>query len=110
MVALYRVVYSETALNDIRSIYTYIGYELSAPDAADQLIRRIEEKIRKLNLFPEKYEIIPWEPWKSMNVRRMIVNRYTVLYSVGHPEQTVNILRIVYSSRDIRSLFDETCN
>lgn len=79
--ALYNVVYSSEALNDLRDIYSYIAQELLTPDTALNQVSRLRKEIRSLNFMPFRYALVDWEPWKSIGMHKVPVDSYNrVLY------------------------------
>ena len=42
----YSVIYSPEAKDDLREIYSYIAFELEAPDTAEGQVNRIRKEIR----------------------------------------------------------------
>lgn len=104
----YNVVYAPSALDDLRSIYAYIAFELMAEQAAENQVNRIRAAIRKLNRYPEKHERLDWEPWMSMGMHRVPVGNYMVFYLVDKREMTVTVMRILYGKRDIASILMDT--
>lgn len=105
MTSQYQVNYSPEALDDLRSIYSYIAFELKEKDTAKRQTDRIREKIRGLDLFPEKYKAVDWEPWASMNMRQVPIDNFVAFYTVNHDDHTVLIIRIFYGGRDIPKQF-----
>lgn len=97
----YSVIYSPQALEDIRSIYSYIAFELQAPIAATRLVKRIRAEINLLDEMPERFVLVDWEPWKSRNTHKLPVGKYLVYYIVCEAELKVEIIRIFYGGRDI---------
>lgn len=97
----YSVVYSPEALEDLRSIYSYIAFELQAPMAAAKLVKRIRTEIYLLDEMPARFVLVDWEPWKSRNTHKMPVGKYIVYYIVYESELKVEIIRIFYGGRDI---------
>lgn len=97
----YSVIYSPQALEDIRSIYSYIAFELQAPIAATRLVKRIRAEINLLDEMPERFVLVDWEPWKSRNTHKLSVGKYLVYYIVREAELKVEIIRIFYGGRDI---------
>ena len=69
-----KVVYSPAAQDDVKDIFNYIAYELQAPQAARNQVNRIRSAIKKLNSMPERHEVVFWEPWASMGMRKIPVN------------------------------------
>lgn len=54
----YTVVLSPQAIEDLRSIYSYIAYELQVPNIAQEQISRIRNGIRALDFLPED-DVLP---------------------------------------------------
>lgn len=100
----YKIIYSPEALDDLRSIYLYIAEELLAEQAAANQVSRIRKEIRRLDTFPEKHEFVEWEPWHSMGMRWFPINNYNVYYLIEEQDETVSIVRIFYSGRDIEHI------
>ncbi len=101
---LYRVEYSQEALVDIKSIYTYISQILHAPLTARRQVNRIRKEIRDLEAFPTKYVLVEWEPWASMKMHRLPIDNYIVFYFVDEQAMAVKIVRIVYGGRNLEDL------
>lgn len=100
----YTVWYSAISKQDLKSIYTYIAYNLRAKDNAEGQTGRIRESIRALNNLPERYGSVDWEPWHSMGMRKMPVDNYIVYYLVHHEAKEVEIVRIFYGGRDVAGI------
>ena len=101
---LYRVEYSQEALVDIKSIYTYISQILNAPLTARRQVNHIRKEIRDLEAFPTRYVLVEWEPWASMKMHRLPVDNYVVFYLVDEQAMAVKIVRIVYGGRNLEDL------
>lgn len=101
---LYRVEYSQEALVDIKSIYTYISQILHAPLTARRQVNRIRKEIRDLEAFPTRYVLVEWEPWTSMKMHRLPIDNYVVFYLVDEQAMAVKIVRIVYGGRNLEDL------
>ena len=97
-----KVVYSPAAQDDVKDIFNYIAYELQAPQAARNQVNRIRSAIKKLNSMPERHEVVSWEPWASMGMRKIPVNNYEVFYIIEQDVVIVN--RIFYGGRDIEGI------
>ena len=100
----YNVIYSPEAANDLRSIYSYIAFELKEPGIAESLVNEIRAGIRKLDQQPERYAPVDWEPWQSMGMRKLSVKNYVAFYLVDNDSNEVNVTRIFYGDRDIESI------
>lgn len=100
----FRVEYSPEAFEDLRAIYSYIAFHLAERDTAKKQIDRIRREVRALNKMPERYAAVDWEPWASMNMRKLPVDHYVVYYSVDRDAQLVQIIRVFYGGRDMESI------
>lgn len=103
----YTIKYSTKAINDLRDIYSYIAFNLQAPETAAKMVRRIRNSIKELDFMPERNPILDWEPWNSLNTRKMRVGNYLVFYIVDPLQSSVSIVRIVYGKRDIAKALSE---
>jgi plasmid stabilization system protein ParE len=100
----YKVQYSPAALDDLKSIYSYIAITLKAKQAAVNQVKRIRQAIRSFDTFPERYAQVDWEPWASMGMHKAPVDHYIVFYQVSHDRKEVTAVRIFYGGRDIEHM------
>ena len=105
---IFKVSYSPAAQEDIRAIYTYIAFELEAEQAARGQVNRILDAVRKLDTMPERHETLDWEPWSSMEMRRLPVDNYIVFYLVDKDDKAVVVIRVFYGGRNIEEIVRET--
>ncbi|MDY6267372.1 MAG: type II toxin-antitoxin system RelE/ParE family toxin [Selenomonadaceae bacterium] len=103
----YRVSYTPEALDDLRDIYAYLAFELRAPDAAKGQVSRIQGQVRSLDIMPKRYEAVAWEPWKSMGMHRVPVDKFIIYYAVDDDAHTVIIIRIFYGGRDVKGIINK---
>lgn len=102
------VIYSARARQDLRNIYEYISYDLLVPETATRQTRRIMKEIRSLDEMPMRHRLYDDEPWHSQGVRFFPVDNYLVFYLPDETKNTVYIVRIIYSGRDIKKQLSET--
>ncbi|MCD8078822.1 MAG: type II toxin-antitoxin system RelE/ParE family toxin [Lachnospiraceae bacterium] len=102
----YKVVYSTAALDDLNAIYSYIAFELMAQPTAKNQVNRIRKGIRALNVFPERYAKVDWEPWASSGMHRVPVDNFVIYYLVDSETMTVTIVRIFYGGRDVETIIN----
>ena len=103
----YKIVYSSESLDDMRKIYSYIACVLEEPVAAQKQISRIKKEINSLDFMPMRYSTVEWEPWHSMGMRKVVVDKYVVFYIPNDKNMDVTIIRIFYGGRDIQQEFDK---
>lgn len=102
----YSVIYSPKALEDLRGIFMYIKFKLKNPTAAENQVKRIRNEVRLLDFMPARFVLADWEPWKSMGVHKISIDKYVIFYTVDENEKTVTIVRIVYGGRDLKNILD----
>ena len=97
----YRIVLTDQADSDLRSIYEYIACVLLEPGIAAGQLDRIEKGILSLDVMPERYCVFGKEPWQSRGLRKMPVDNYIVFYIPKLKEKLVYVIRVMYGGRNI---------
>ena len=100
----YSIIYSSEAKDDLREIYSYIAYDLQAPETAEGQVNRIRKEIRSLDFMPTRYAVVDWAPWKSMGMHRVPVDNFIVYYVVNNGSRTITVIRNFYGGRDIEDI------
>ena len=103
----WKIKYSAQALDDLKTVYEYIAFELLVPDTAKNQVNIIMQSINSLDEMPMMYRIYEEKPWRSKGLRVFPVDNYIVLYLPKEELKTVNIVRIIYGGRDVRKQLDE---
>ena len=99
---------SEPAEDDLDDIYRYIAETLLEPVVAWHQIERIRKAVFSLDVLPERGSLFPREPWQSRGVRRVFVDNYCILYEIQETTDTVNVIAIMYSKRNIEEVLNQT--
>lgn len=107
MTGNYQIFYTPEAYTDLKAIYSYIAFTLQEKRIASNQIKRIRAQISSLRTFPERYCAVDWEPWASMEMRKMSVDHYMVYYLVDTVDKFVTVTRIFYGGRDIEHIVSE---
>lgn len=97
---IYHVSITRRALLDMDKIHLYITGEIHAPQAADDLINEIEQRITELKQMPNKYALVADERLSRRGIRKIPVNNYLVFYRVNEQAKTVTVIRVLFGSRD----------
>ncbi|NLV84643.1 MAG: type II toxin-antitoxin system RelE/ParE family toxin [Spirochaetales bacterium] len=61
----------------------------------------------RLSDIPEGFVRYEDEPWYGRGLRRMPVDNYCVLYTPNMKDETVEVFRILYGGRNIKTQLDE---
>ncbi|MFA6075566.1 MAG: type II toxin-antitoxin system RelE/ParE family toxin [Negativicutes bacterium] len=85
---------------DIEDIFAYIFNSLSASGAAKSLIDKIHDSIIGLCEYPFAGSMVDDEVLRMRGYRKIIVERYIVLYRVNDNEQIVTIMRVIFGARN----------
>ena len=62
---------------------------------------RIADEILTLDTFPERFRIMDSEPEKRMELRRMLVDNYSVFYTIR--DERVIVTDVLYTASDIEA-------
>ncbi len=104
----YEVMYSGEAMKDLQAIYRYIADELQAPQAARGQTDRIQDAAERLGHAPSRHQLVAWDPWHSMGLRQLPVDRFMVYYLTDDETMTVSIVRILYGGRDVKRVLADS--
>ena len=97
----YIVEFSDEGLQDMEDIYNYIAIDLLASENAMGQYDRIADEILTLDTFPERFRIMDSEPEKRMELRRMLVDNYSVIYTIC--DERVIVTDVLYTASDIEA-------
>lgn len=104
----YEIVLTEQAAADLRAIFDYIAYDLSAGQNALRQLDRLEEAILSLEEMPERNRRYEGKPWKGRGLRSMPVDNYSVFYIPDKKGKKVTVIRVMYGRRDAAAQLKET--
>ena len=96
----YEIIISENCLEEIEEIFSYIEKDLKAEQAASRLREKIIENIRDLKNSPKIYAKIDRTDRAGRDYRRIVVNNYTIIYTIIEENKTILISHIYYGRRN----------
>ena len=100
------ILFTPSAIADLRDVQTYISLELENESAARKVIAKITKSIRQLEMFPEMGTPLSSITPFPTDYRYIVSNHYMIFYRLEG--QTVQIMRILSGRRDyLRILFGE---
>lgn len=100
----YSLNFTSRAEEDLDEIYGYITNNLFAPEAAGNLMDKIETNIMRLKAFPYSGTFVLDETLKKRGYRKLIVDNYMVFYLASEQECQVIIMRILYGARNYQTI------
>jgi len=99
---MFDIRFSPQAITDLDEIKHYVADHLLNPQAAENLISLIFEKIRALSCFPLTGAQIRSERSFLKGYRFLIIKNYLVFYRTE--ESFVSVIRILHARRDYLTL------
>lgn len=96
---VYNVSISDKALADMDGIYNYIADVFMSPETAAEQYDRIADGILSLNFMPLRVQLMNSEPEREKGLRALIVDNYSIIFTVRDDE--VFVVRVMYSASDI---------
>ena len=95
----YKVEITDEALADMEQLYDHIANVLLSPMNAMGQYNRIADAILTLDMMPERFKIMESEPEHSRELRRMLVDNYSIFYVIRSDK--VIVTNVLYSASDI---------
>lgn len=93
--------FTEKAEQDLDEILRYISVDLVNPTAAQNLGKKVFEKIDMVRTFPESGAPVDNEFLNDKTVRKLSVDTYVIYYKTHYEEKVISIIRIVYGKRNL---------
>ena len=90
-----KIVWTETAINDLDHIYQYIA--LDSEVYARALVDELFSSVDRLELFPKSGRIVP-EIGKPQ-VREILIGNYRLIYDIKN--SSIQILTVVHGARKL---------
>lgn len=97
----YTVEITDAALTDMEQLYHHIAYVLQAPENAMAQYNRIADAILTLDTLAERIRIMEAELERSKEMRRLLIDNYSVFYVVQGDR--VIVTDVLYSESDIEN-------
>lgn len=101
----YTVKITNKALSDMEDIYDYIADVLCSPATAMNQYDRISKRVLDLETIAETVKLFDTEPERTLGLRKILADNYTVVYVVRN--DVANVIRVLYSRRDILTILRE---
>lgn len=93
---MYKVVYLPATRRQLEEAVLYIAEELSAPEAALQLLDEVDAAAKNLQEMPYRYPLYPALYAMKREVRFIPVRNYNIHYVVMEETVTVEIWRVLH--------------
>ncbi len=96
----YKIVYTESAVNDLDKILTYLS-NYGNPMILTNFKNEINHKLDTIKLFPESNAVVFSQ--HDYNYRKMIIRSYIFVYYVDELNHEINIFRIFHELEDYQN-------
>ena len=98
----YKIILTEIFKQEVQEIIFYLEFFLKEPITASRLHKSIIESISKLDYFPEGYFKI--NNSKNLNLHRILVNNYIIIYNVNKSKKEIYISHIFHNTQNYLNL------
>lgn len=92
----YQIHITSMAERDIMRAMDYIEFNLKNPDAADNLVDAVTEKVASLSYLPQKFRLVDDPVLASWGVRFIVINNYIAFYTIDEAKKMVYVVRFLY--------------
>ena len=89
----YDIIWTDTFKQELVAIYYYILYKLREPSIAKKFYSNVINQLDTLKQFPEKFPRL-FLNQNNLNIRKMNINNYIIIYNVENQINRVSILHI----------------
>ena len=96
---------TDTAMEDLEEIYSYIAKQLGSSRNAYAQTKRIADAVESLAWMPERYPLFSFPGLEALKLRRVCVDRYLIFYLVD--ENRVTVTDILYGASDVPGQLQE---
>ena len=90
-----RVLWTETALNQLQAIYNYVAQ--TSPEYALRLVDRLTKRSIQIATFPFSGRQVP--EYELNEVRQVIQGSYRIIYLINEEKDQIEVLAVIHSSR-----------
>ena len=91
---------SDTAANDLSEIVSYLRNELSYPNSAELLVKKVRSETSKLKELPFLFPLVEDEILAARGIRKLSIDNILIFYIISESKKNVTIIRILHARRD----------
>ena len=89
-----------SAVQDLQEIADYIAEQLSAPESAIRVLKKVEVAIRSDCAFPLSLPLVKDDLLRMKGYRKILVDNYIVFVLPDQKNEALNVMRVLYYARD----------
>lgn len=91
---------SDTAANDLLEIISYLRNELSFPNSAELLVKKVRSETSKLKKLHFLFPLVEDEILAARGIRKLSIDNILIFYIISESKKNVTIIRILHARRD----------
>lgn len=99
---LYDYMFTPLAEQDLNDIFDYISLELVSPEAAEQLIEKMQVEVERVCEFLFSRPLLSDKILRAKGYRLIVVKNFNLFYIIK--DQTILIQRVLYGRRNYEAL------
>ena len=99
-----KIVFTDTAKSDLRELAVYLAEVSKDRDLAIRFVKRLQEKTKVLEDFPQSGAVPRDRVLKSNGYRYLVHDDYLIFYHYDEEKNVVYILSVFNSKRDYMRL------
>ena len=92
----YQIHITSAAERDIMQAADYIEFVLKNPDAADDLLNEVNERISSLSDMPQRFRAADDPILANWNIHFITINNYIAFYIIDSNKKSVIVVRFLY--------------
>ena len=96
----FNLIISNTAAKDLSKIISYLKNELSYPDSAKLLLKKIRKETSKLKKLPSLFPLVKDEILAARKIRKISIDNILIFYIINESNKTVSVILILHARRD----------
>ena len=96
----YEVIVTPFAESALQDYYDHIRYESLDVQTADNWLDRMEQAIQELSELPNRFSLVPREPWYSNGVRYYPFIGYNIYYWLNEERIKVYVIDVICQKVD----------
>lgn len=100
----YQLHITSVAERDLIQAADYIEFVLKNPQAADNLLMEVDQKINALLPFPKEHPLTDDKLLASWGIRFIQVKNYLAFYVVSEEKRQVTVIRFLYAKSNWTSI------
>ena len=96
----FEVEFTDECIEEMTEIYDYIANHLKENNAAKRLMSEVMDKVLDLSFSPELYMKLGKNDKLRREYHRIVVKKYSVLYTIDFESRKVYVSRMIYGKRN----------